>query len=123
MLQEQIDDQTNEQYSTDYWSENRIRGMGQEPGPGYSEEQKRQERGDDGCGFPSPFEERHAKQSQPTCDVEQDGSYHQHYANSPDDGGIQRLIQQPGLTRPSCSSIGSLHPSWDDPKMNKGMPD
>src|SRR5450432_3121591 len=33
------------------------------------------------------------------------------------------MIQQPGLARPSCSSIGSLHPTWDDPKMDQSMPD
>ena len=33
------------------------------------------------------------------------------------------MIQQPGCTRPPCSPIGSLHPTWDDPEMDQGMPD
>ena len=32
------------------------------------------------------------------------------------------MIQQPGCTRPSCSPIGSLHPTRDDPEMDQAMP-
>ena len=61
-LQKQVDEQSDKHHSTNHWSPDGIRRMGQDPLPGHGEEQEGEDGGDDGRRFPSLFQERHAEQ-------------------------------------------------------------